>query len=126
MIFVTFSQPVNEQNGVKNKSKSSSVVNSQLSNENVSFTEQPQHQPLFHNNDEDQEICQIKDNPNNYESNLIKNETTPMVLCDNGCGRYIAAHRYAPHLEKCMGLKLRNRRYNVIIVSSWMKESGRV
>jgi hypothetical protein len=40
-----------------------------------------------------------------------QNEAVPLFLCDNGCGRYIAANRYAPHLEMCMGLKQRNRRY---------------
>jgi len=35
----------------------------------------------------------------------------PFVKCDAGCGRTVAATRYAPHLEKCLGLgKSRNRR----------------
>eukprot|EP00029_Vermamoeba_vermiformis_P002491 TRINITY_DN12864_c0_g1_i1.p1 TRINITY_DN12864_c0_g1~~TRINITY_DN12864_c0_g1_i1.p1 ORF type:complete len:730 (+),score=141.07 TRINITY_DN12864_c0_g1_i1:186-2375(+) len=40
----------------------------------------------------------------------------PFVKCDAGCGRTVAATRYAPHLEKCLGLgKSRNRRRPVAL-----------
>jgi hypothetical protein len=74
-----------------------------LNGGNTRSTKHRQH--LIHNSEKNNGNSHY----NSYKGNFERNETIPMVLCDNGCGRYIAANRYAPHLEKCMGLKFRNR-----------------
>lgn len=56
--------------------------------------------------------CAIESKVETSDAEKRMRDKIPFVKCDAGCGRTVAATRYAPHLEKCLGLgKSRNRRY---------------
>jgi len=59
----------------------------------------------------------------------MNNYTPESFTCNNeGCNRVIAASRYAPHLEKCMGLNIRGStrlRRNVVEKKSLRNQKGK-